>query len=96
MRRRATIAAQFVKLGHQLADDAITMFCKPMGRLFSRTNNRKRQRQAESHQDTAKALRLCRDILRAPAVASDTRMDALEIVDQRVGWHKLLRVQPLI
>jgi TnpA family transposase len=96
MRRRATIAAQLVKLGHQLTDDAITMFCKLIGRLFSRANNRKRQRQAESHQDTAKALRLFRDTLRALAVASDTGLDALEIIDQRVGWHNLLRAQPLI
>lgn len=35
-RRRATIAAQIIKLSQKLTDDAVTMFIKLMGRLFPR------------------------------------------------------------
>jgi hypothetical protein len=63
-RRRATIVAQLVVLGHKLTDAAVTMFNKLIGRLFSQANNQKKQRHAEIRRDTAKALRLFRDTLR--------------------------------
>jgi len=37
-------------------DDAVTMFCKLIGRLFSQANNRKKQRRTDAHQEMAKAL----------------------------------------
>lgn len=40
-RRRATIVAQVIKLGQKLTDDAVMMFIKLIGRLFSQANNRK-------------------------------------------------------
>jgi hypothetical protein len=43
-RRHALIVAQVIKLGQKLTDDAVTMFIKLMGRLFSQANNRKKQR----------------------------------------------------
>lgn len=43
-RRRATIVAQIIKLGQKLTDDAVMMFIKLIGRLFSQANNRKKQR----------------------------------------------------
>ncbi|MEZ5784775.1 MAG: DUF4158 domain-containing protein, partial [Rhizobiaceae bacterium] len=47
-RRRALIVAQVIKLGQKLTDDAVTMFIKLMGRLFSQANNRKKQRHMDS------------------------------------------------
>ena len=49
-RRRATIVTQLIKHLQKLTDDAVAMFCKLIGRLFSQANNRKRQRQADAHQ----------------------------------------------
>jgi hypothetical protein len=43
-RRHALIVAQVIKLGQKLTDDAVTMFIKLMGRLFSQAKNRKKQR----------------------------------------------------
>lgn len=43
-RRHALILAQVIKLGQKLTDDAVSMFIKLMGRLFSKANSRKKQR----------------------------------------------------
>ncbi|EHK53370.1 transposase Tn3 family protein [Mesorhizobium alhagi CCNWXJ12-2] len=56
-RRHALIVAQVIKLGQKLTDDAVSMFIKLMGRLFSQANNRKKQRHMDCRPDTAKALR---------------------------------------
>ena len=41
-RRHALIVAQVIKLCQKLTDDAVTMFIKLMGKLFSQANNRKK------------------------------------------------------
>nr|WP_246485631.1 Tn3 family transposase [Aminobacter carboxidus] len=95
-RRRATIVAQLVKLGHELTDAAVTMFSKLIGRLFSQANNQKKQRHGEARRDTAKALRLFRDTLRALVAANETGKDAIDVLDREVGWYKLLQAKPMI
>ena len=67
-RRHALIVAQVIKLGQNLTDDAVSMFIKLMGRLFSQANNRKKQRHMDCRPDTAKALRMFLDTITAPAV----------------------------
>lgn len=64
-RRRATIVAQLITLGQRLTDEAVTIFNKLIGRLFARANSRRKQRSADTRQETTKALRLFRDTLRA-------------------------------
>jgi TnpA family transposase len=95
-RRRAAIVVQSITLSQKLTDDAIIMFSKLIGRLFSRANNRKKQRHAESRKDTAKALRLFRDTLRALVAANDAGMNAFDVLDREVGWYKLLQAKPLV
>jgi hypothetical protein len=60
------------------------MFCKLIGRLFSQANNRKKPRRTDAHHETAKALRLFRDTLRALVAVDQTRADAL---DSRAVQH---------
>ena len=93
-RRHALIVAQVIKLGQKLTDDAVAMFIKLMGRLFSQANNRKKQRQMDCRPDTAKALRMFLDTITALQSANDYGRNALEVLDQRVGWHRLLRMKP--
>ncbi|MDG4892706.1 Tn3 family transposase [Mesorhizobium sp. WSM4976] len=93
-RRHALIVAQVIKLGQKLTDDAVTMFIKLMGRLFSQANNRKKQRQIDCRPDTAKALRMFLDTITALQSANDYGRNALEVLDQEVGWHRLLRMKP--
>lgn len=56
-RRRATIVAQLIKLIQKLTDDAVTMFCKLIGRLFSQANNRKKQRRTDARRSGCFATR---------------------------------------
>ncbi|PWJ74137.1 uncharacterized protein DUF4158 [Pseudaminobacter salicylatoxidans] len=95
-RRRATIVAQVIKLGQKLTDDAVTMFIKLIGRLFSRANNRKKQRHAETRKETAKALRLFLDTISALQAANDNDEDAIETINRHVGWHRLLQAKPAL
>jgi phosphoglycerate dehydrogenase-like enzyme len=78
----------------RLEDDTLAMFIKLMGRLFSQANNRKKQRQLDCRPDTAKALRMFLDTITALQSANDYGRNALEVLDQRVGWHRLLRMKP--
>ncbi|MGF7009488.1 hypothetical protein J2X50_005010, partial [Aminobacter sp. BE322] len=93
-RRHALIVAQVIKLAQKLTDDAVTMFIKLMGRLFSQANNRKKQRHMDCRPDTAKALRMFLDTIAALQSANEYGRDALEVLDQKVGWHRLLRMKP--
>jgi hypothetical protein len=93
-RRHALIVAQAIKLGQKLTDDAVSMFIKLMGRLFSQANNRKKRRHIDGRPDTAKALRMFLDTITALQSANDYGRNALEVLDQKVGWHRLLRMKP--
>jgi len=93
-RRHATIVAQGVKLGQKLTDDAVTMFIKLIGRLFSQANNRKKQRHVNARTETSKALRLFLDTISALQTANDSDENAIELLDRKVGWHRLLRMKP--
>lgn len=72
------------------------MFIKLMGRLFSQANNRKKQRHMDCRPDTAKALRMFLDTITALQSASDYGRNALEVLDQEVGWLRLLRIKPAL
>jgi TnpA family transposase len=93
-RRRATIVAQVIKVGQKLTDDAVMMFIKLMGRLFSQVNNRKKQRHMNTRVETSKALRLFLDTILALQAANDADEDAIEMVNRKVGWHRLLQIKP--
>ena len=93
-RRHALIVAQVINLGQKLTDNAVTMFIKLMGRLFSQANNRKKQRHMDCRPDTAKALRMFLDTIVALQSANNYGRNALEVLDEEVGWHRLVRMKP--
>jgi TnpA family transposase len=93
-RRRATIVAQLISLGERLTDEAVTMFNKLIGRLFARANTRRKRKYADTRQETTKALRLFRDTLRALVIANDTGRNAIDVLDDEIGWHRLLEAKP--
>jgi TnpA family transposase len=92
-RRRALIVAQAIKLSQKLTDDAVTMFIKLMGRLFSQANNRKKQRHIDSRRDAAKALRMFLDTITALQSANENGRNALDVLDEKVGWDRLVRMK---
>jgi len=93
-RRHALIVAQVIKLGQKLTDDAVTMFIKLIGRLFSQAHSRKKRRHMDHRTDTSKALRLFLDTIAALQSANGRGEDALEVLNREVGWHRLLRMKP--
>lgn len=93
-RRHVLIVAQVIKLGQKLTNHAVSMFIKLMGRLFSQANNRKKQRHMDCRPNTAKALRMFLDTITALQSANDYGRNALEVLDQKIGWHRLLRIKP--
>jgi hypothetical protein len=82
-----------IKLGEKLTDDAVTMCIKLIGRLFSQAHSRKKRRHMDHRTETSKALRLFLDTISALQSANDWGQDALEVVDQKVGWHRLLSAE---
>lgn len=86
--------AQIIKLGQKLTDDAVAMFIKLMGRLFSKANNRKKQRHMDARPETSKILRMFLDTISALQAANDNSDDAIETLDREVGWPRLLRMKP--
>lgn len=70
------------------------MFIKLIGRLFSQANNRKKQRHMNARIETSKALRLFLDTILALQAANDADEDAIEMVNRKVGWHRLLQIKP--
>ncbi|NKX68291.1 Tn3 family transposase (plasmid) [Labrenzia sp. 5N] len=93
-RRRATMVAQVIKLGQKLTDDAMTMLIKLIGRLFSKANNRKKQRHMNTRAETAKALQLFLDTIVALQAANDSGEDAIDTLNRQVGWYRLLQIKP--
>ncbi len=95
-RRRATIIAQLIALSETLTDAAVTMFNKLIGRLFARALSMRARRHAGSARETAQALRLFRDTLRALSLANETDTDMFDTLNATVGWHKLMRAKPTV
>jgi hypothetical protein len=83
-----------VTLRSTLTDAAVSMFNKLIGRLFARANTRRKQKHADARQNMTKVLRLFRETLRALVVANDTGRNAIDVLDDEVGWHRLLQAKP--
>jgi hypothetical protein len=95
-RRHAIVVAQLIVLSETLTDAAVTMFNKLIGRLFARALSTRARRHAGSARETAQALRLFRDTLRALSLANETDTDMFDTLNTTVGWHKLMRAKPTV
>ncbi|MGF6227783.1 TnpA family transposase [Inquilinus ginsengisoli] len=92
-RRRATVAAQLIELGFRLTDAAVAMFCRLVGRQFARARSRRNKRHLETGRSAGELLGLFRAILRTLSEANDTDSDAIELLHERIGWHRLMQAQ---
>lgn len=93
-RRRATIAAQIISLSETLTDEAVSMFTKLIGRLFSRAVAKGKQRHIDKRKETTQTLRLFRDTLNALIAASDNKLDPFAVLEETVGWQRLVSAKP--
>ncbi|MGL4964065.1 MAG: Tn3 family transposase [Inquilinus sp.] len=92
-RRRATIACQLIELGFRLTDAAVAMFCRLVGRQFARARVRRNNRHLKTGRSAGELLGLFRATLRTLSEANETDSDAIELLHERIGWHRLMQAQ---
>jgi TnpA family transposase len=92
-RRRAILVATAIDLEARLTDAVLDMADKLIGGLFAKARNATRRRYAASAGDVGRLMRMFHGTIEALAVAQKDERDAFEVVDETVGWAKLLRVR---
>ena len=92
-RRGAILIATTIDLEARLTDAVLGMADKLIGGLFAKARNATRQRYAAKAGDVARLMRLFHGTIDALAAAQADDRDAVEVVDEAVGWAKLLRVR---
>lgn len=95
-RRRATLAAAMLDLDTRLADAAIGMFDKLVGSLFTRARRGQERRYQATTRDVGQLMRLSGRTIDALTAARDGDGDPVALVDETVGWHRLLAARPQV
>jgi hypothetical protein len=89
-RRRATLTAAVIDLEARLADAAIQMFDRLIGGLFTRARHGRERRYQDSIQSVGQLMRLFGATISAIDETVQHGSDPLELIDEMVGWHKLV------
>jgi len=92
-RRQTLIAAQLIELTSKLTDATITMFCRLIARLFTKTKARQDQRHLDSRKETARLLRMFGDTLRVLANIKESGEDTFKVLDRDIGWDSLVKAR---
>jgi TnpA family transposase len=92
-RRRAILAATVCDLEGRLTDAVLDMADKLIGGMFAKARNTAQQRYVASARDVGRLMRLFHGTIEALATAQASDRDAFEVVDDAVGWAKLLRIR---
>jgi TnpA family transposase len=92
-RRHVLIAAQLIELTGKLTDAAITMFCRLIALLFTKSKARQERRHLDARKETGRLLRMFGDTLRALTEANETGEDAFDVLDREIGWPRLVQAQ---
>ncbi|HEY3849071.1 MAG TPA: Tn3 family transposase, partial [Acetobacteraceae bacterium] len=92
-RRRAIVVAVAVDLEARLTDAVLDMADRLIGGMFARAKNLQQRRYSASTRDVGRLMRLFHSTIGALAAAQEGDRDGFEIVDEVVGWPKLLRVR---
>jgi hypothetical protein len=92
-RRRAILVATLIDLEARLTDAVLDMADKLIGGLFARARKAKERRYVTSTKGVGRLMRLFHDTIEALGAAQKSERDGFVVVDETVGWVKLLRVQ---
>jgi hypothetical protein len=95
-RRRATLAAQLIDLEARLSDAAVQMFDKQVGELFAKARAAQKRHNVASARDVGRLMRLFDATLDALTTAREDGIDAIEAVEQAVGWARLEEARPQV
>jgi hypothetical protein len=92
-RRRAILAANIIDLETRLTDALLDMTDKLIGGLFARARKSKERRYVASTRDVGRLMRLFHGTIEALETAQQQQRDGFVVVDELVGWAKLLRIR---
>ncbi|MDR3439472.1 hypothetical protein [Telmatospirillum sp.] len=74
-------------------DAAITMFCRLIARLFTKSKARQDRRHLDARKETGRLLRLFGDTLRELAEVNETGEDTFDVLEREIGWHRLVQAR---
>ena len=92
-RRRAILVASVLDLETRLTDAVLDMADKLIGGLFARARKARERRYVAGTRNVARLMRLFHDTIEALGTAQNSERDAFTVVDETIGWARLLRVQ---
>jgi hypothetical protein len=92
-RRRAILVATLIDLETRLTDAVLDMADKLIGSLFSRAKKAKERRYVATTKNVAHLMHLFHDTITALDTARTSKRDGFVVVDETVGWTKLLAVE---
>jgi hypothetical protein len=92
-RRRAMLVASVIDLEARLTDAALDMADKLIGGLFARARKVRERRYVAGTRSVGRLMRLFHDTIEALATAQSSERDAFAVVDETVGWARLLAAQ---
>lgn len=93
-RRLATLAAQMVEMNITLTDASIAMFERLTGQLFTSSKRSKDKSYQASKSQVARLMKMFAGTLDGLARARDSGDDIFEVLDNIVGWDRLMNVRP--
>lgn len=96
LRRRATLAAQMLELQIRLTDAAVDLFDKLVGSLFAKGKRGRRRRYQASAGDVGRLMGLFGGTISALQAARERGADPFELLDETVGWWRLLQAKPQV
>ena len=67
---------------------------KLIGNAFSRAQNKQTRRYAATAKDVGRLMRLFHGTIDALSTALNNDSDAIEVIDETVGWTNLLKARP--
>ena len=89
-RRRAMLTAAVIELEARLADATVQMFDRLIGSMFTRARRGRERRYQDSIQSVGQLMRLFGATITALDEAVQNGGDPLELIDEAVGWHRLV------
>ena len=87
------LVASVIDLEARLTDAALDMADKLIGGLFARARKVRERRYVAGTRNVGRLMRLFHDTIEALATAQSTERDAFAVIDETVGWARLLAAQ---
>jgi TnpA family transposase len=95
-RRQATLVANLIDAETRLSDAAVEIFDKLVGSLFTRAKRGQEKRYQATTRDVGQLMRLFGRTIAALSEARAGETDAIAVIDEAVGWHRLLAAKPQV